>query len=233
MIPIPLPPMPSPSPRHLLAAILALIALCAASAAAAPQLTPAALAALRSLAADPLRATLAFAAIYHAASLLLLPPTPLVIAGGALWGLARGALIVHLISLSADLLAFLIARHLLARPLRARLASPALDRLDRLMHHDGLRVVALLRWCPIVPYSLMNYLLGLTAVPTSTYLWATALATIPNTLALVYLGALASPDTRPADDPRLLILGAVGAAISVVGLTRYARTALADAERAP
>lgn len=171
-----------------------------------------------------------YSLLYVLSALLLAPATIPTLIAGWIWGLGWGALLVHLVGMVADTIPFLLARRY-----RARLAAPgrrggALQAFDRALERDGFVLVCLLRWFPLAPFNLMNYLLGLSRVSTRDYLLATFLACIPNTLIFVYLGT-AIPRLRDAgagmwSQPAVVAALSALCLISLIGLGRAARAAL-------
>jgi len=132
----------------------------------------------------------AFALVYMAAALLFVPGSVLTIAAGALFGLGWGTVVASAASTGAAASAFLIARYLA----RARIeemaeAHETFGAIDRAIREKGWKVVALLRLNPVVPFSLSNYLYGLTAVGFWPYLLASWAAMLPGTVLYVSLGA--------------------------------------------
>jgi uncharacterized membrane protein YdjX (TVP38/TMEM64 family) len=91
--------------------------------------------------------------------------------------------------------------------------------------------VVLLRLSPLVPFSLSNYLYGLTAVPFGPYVAASWAAMIPATLLYVSLGAagrsLGEHRARSPWEWALLGVGIAATAAATVILTRMARRELA------
>ncbi len=130
-----------------------------------------------------------FALIYIVATLLLLPATVLNIAAGALFGLAWGVGVVMASSMTAALLAFLIARHVLRERITRHYThrgKPAA--IDRALRGEGWKAVALLRLSPIVPFAVKNYLFGVSRVRMRDYLIGTFFGKLPGTLILTALG---------------------------------------------
>lgn len=169
-----------------------------------------------------------FAVLYIVSALLLVPSTILTLAAGSIWGWLWGGILLHIISVIADFLAFLIAKKYLYQWIENRYSArfgKRLERIDRALIKDGFYLAVLIRWFPILPTNLINYLLGLTSISTKDYFWSTALATIPNSFAFVYLGALTTETSRASigSDPLLLIMGFFLSTLSIAGLMLYAR----------
>ncbi|HEY3119435.1 MAG TPA: TVP38/TMEM64 family protein [Vicinamibacteria bacterium] len=135
----------------------------------------------------------AYTAVYVVSALLFVPGSVLTIGAGLLFGLAWGTVLVSIASTTAAALAFLIARYV-ARGRVQRLAerNPKFGALDRAVAEQGWKVVALLRLSPLIPFSLSNYLYGLTPVRFGSYVLTSWIAMLPGTFLYVYLGAAGS-----------------------------------------
>jgi uncharacterized membrane protein YdjX (TVP38/TMEM64 family) len=174
---------------------------------------------------------LLFAVVYVVAALLFVPGSVLTIAAGLLFGLGWGTLVVSVGSTTAAALAFLIARHL-ARPSVEQLARrhETFGAIDRAIRDRGWKVVVLLRLSPVVPFSLSNYLYGLTAVRFRHYILASWAGMLPGTVLYVYLGAAgraaAGGGGRTPAEWALLVAGLVATVAVTVLLTRAARREL-------
>jgi uncharacterized membrane protein YdjX (TVP38/TMEM64 family) len=128
--------------------------------------------------------------VYVAGALLFVPGALLTIGAGLVFGVAWGTVIVSLASTTTAALAFLIARHL-ARERVAEMArgNEKFEAIDRAIAEKGWKVVALLRLSPVIPFSLSNYLYGLTRVRFAPYLVTSWVAMLPGTILYVWLGA--------------------------------------------
>jgi uncharacterized membrane protein YdjX (TVP38/TMEM64 family) len=185
-------------------------------------------------------APLVFAAVYLAATVLLVPGSLLTLAGGALFGVLRGTVIVLVAATLGASAAFLIARYLARERVARRVQrDERFAAIDRAIGASGLKIVVLLRLSPVVPFNLLNYALGITSVRFVDYLIGCA-AMLPGTLLYVYYGrvigdiAALAAGARPARGPSYYIFLGVGllATILVTALlTRLARRELA--RRAP
>ena len=181
---------------------------------------------------------LVFGLAYVVAGLLFVPGAALTLAAGALFGLLAGTITVSLASTTTAALAFLIARHGARRQV-ADLArrSPRFAAIDQAIGTGGWRIVALLRLSPAVPFSLGNYLYGITAVRFWPYVLASWAFMLPGTFLYVYIGHLGVTGVAAAADRSsaasfgriaLLIVG-LAATVSVTAyVTRLARRALAN-----
>jgi uncharacterized membrane protein YdjX (TVP38/TMEM64 family) len=95
----------------------------------------------------------------------------------------------------------------------------------------GWKVVLLLRLSPVVPFSISNYLYGLTAVPFVPYVFASWAGMLPGTLLYVYLGVVGTAAAgggggrRPAEWA-LLAAGLLATVVVTVWVGRAARREL-------
>ena len=64
------------------------------------------------------------------------------------------------------------------------------------MGRDAWRIVLLARLSPIIPFTALNYALGLTPVPLSTYAAASWIGMLPGTILYVYIGSIARAATQ-------------------------------------
>lgn len=193
---------------------------------------------------DALRGTIAglgvwapfvFGLFYVAASLLLVPASALTLAAGAFFGLGLGTLVVSLASTTAAGLAFLIARYLARERITSKIQhSPRFDAIDRAVSEGGWKIVALLRLSPAVPFTLQNYLYGLTGIRFWSYLLTSWLAMLPGTFLYIYLGhigragveAASGERTRTPAEWAMMGVGFVATIVATVYITGLARKAL-------
>lgn len=181
---------------------------------------------------------LVFIAAYGLAAVALFPAVALTLAAGALFGLVKGVLYVMIGATFGAALAFLTGRHIARRFVEHMLERyPRLVAIDRAVESQGLRLVFLLRLSPAVPYTLLNYALGLSRVRFRDYIAGT-LGMLPVVTMYVYSGKvagdLASLATGTAT-PRgvayysLLALGLATTVAVTIVITRIARRAIDEA----
>lgn len=182
-----------------------------------------------------------YIALYIGATVLMVPGLVLTLAGGALFGLAKGIAWVFIGAVFGSGASFLVGRYLARGAIESRIASnPRFDAIDRAVGADGLRMVFLLRLSPVFPFAFLNYALGLTRVRFRDYMIA-AVGMLPGTVLYVYYGALIGDVARVAGGVSKE-RGPVEWALMVVGLlatfavtwvvTRRARAAIAEVEAA-
>jgi uncharacterized membrane protein YdjX (TVP38/TMEM64 family) len=181
-------------------------------------------------------APLVFALGYAAAVVAFVPGSALTLAAGAIFGVAEGTVTVFVAAVLGSCAAFLIARYFARGAVERRLAGSAqFAAIDRAIGREGRKIAFLLRLSPAIPFTLLNYALGLTRVRFVDYLVA-SLGMIPGTLLYVYLGSLAGDAASAsagggAAAGRTLVkaLGLLATAAVTVYVTVLARRALREA----
>lgn len=174
--------------------------------------------------------------IYVVAVLLLVPGSILTLLAGATYGLVLGTIIVWFAATIAAALAFLIARHIAREKVRSYVErSPRLTAVDEAIGEQGWKIVALLRLSPVVPFSLQNYLYGVTAIRFWPYVLATWLAMLPGTFLYVYIGSLgktaAAGGEISAAEWTARGVGLIATLVATFYLARVARKAIARRTR--
>ena len=175
------------------------------------------------------RGVLVFAAVYVACALLFGPAWLVTLAIGLAYGFARGLLLVSAVSTVGAALAFLIARHLVRRRVEELVRRrPALAAVDRAIARHGWKIVFLLRLSAVVPYTLSNYVYGITAIRFGPYLLASWIGMLPVTAVYVSIGAagraaIAAPVQPSAWRWAILVAGVLltlGVAIFIARISR-------------
>ncbi len=130
----------------------------------------------------------AYLVIYVVAVALSFPgAVVLTLAGGALFGLVWGTLLVSFASSIGALLAFLGARFLLRDSVRRRF-GPRLQDIDRGLQRDGAMYLFSLRLVPLVPFFVINLAMGLTGIRAWTFYWVSQLGMLAGTVVYVLAG---------------------------------------------
>ncbi|WGH78985.1 TVP38/TMEM64 family protein [Jannaschia ovalis] len=160
-------------------------------------------------------AWLAFVAIYVLVVILPLPAAAMSVVGGLVFGW-WGFPLSMLGSILGAVPPYWIGRIWLHGPVRRRLGGPRVNAADRALAQRPFVFVTLLRLTPILPFTLQNWLLGLTSVGFWPYVWATLLGLAPGTLGMVWIGELgglaaarAAPETLAIASAGLILFGGV------------------------
>ncbi len=136
----------------------------------------------------PVLAIVAYAMLYIAVTGLSLPgATVLSLAGGAVFGLLPGLLMVSFASSIGATLAFLAARFLLRDWVKSRFIN-RFQAIDEGVSRDGGFYLFSLRLVPLFPFFMINLAMGLTPIKTSTFYWVSQLGMLPGTLVYVNAG---------------------------------------------
>ena len=167
-------------------------------------------------------AVLFYILIYITAIALNLPGgAVLTIAGGFLFGTLPAVLYVNVGASAGAFLAFLSARYLLGERLQQSYAAQ-LDKFNREMDRNGARYLLTLRLIPVFPFFVVNFLCGLTRVPSATFLWTTALGIIPGTAVYAFAGSRLETVRSPGDilSPQVLVAFGVLAIFTLIPVLR-------------
>jgi pyruvate/2-oxoglutarate dehydrogenase complex dihydrolipoamide dehydrogenase (E3) component/uncharacterized membrane protein YdjX (TVP38/TMEM64 family) len=136
----------------------------------------------------PLVVVGAYALLYVVVFALALPVgAVLTLAGGALFGIWVGTLVVSFASSIGAALAFLASRYLLGDSVRARLGA-RLAEVDQGIAKDGALYLFTLRLIPAIPPAAINLLFGLTKMRTWTFYWVSQVGMFAGTIVYVNAG---------------------------------------------
>jgi pyruvate/2-oxoglutarate dehydrogenase complex dihydrolipoamide dehydrogenase (E3) component/uncharacterized membrane protein YdjX (TVP38/TMEM64 family) len=139
-------------------------------------------------AAHPLIAAAAFVAAYVAVAALSLPgATLMTLAAGALFGLPVGIVLASFASSIGATLAFVASRFVLRDWVQARWGD-RLKTIDEGIRRDGAFYLFALRLLLLIPFFVVNLVMGLTAIRARTFYWVSQIGMLPATLLYVYAG---------------------------------------------
>jgi uncharacterized membrane protein YdjX (TVP38/TMEM64 family) len=131
-----------------------------------------------------------FACAHVVATVLWFPGSVLVIAGGAVFGVFWGTVWSVLGATVGALVAFWLSRYLLKGWVERRFRHhPLLRRMNHTVHQQSLRCVFAIRFMPISPFTIINFVFGITPIALKPYLVGTFLGIIPGTLMYSWVGA--------------------------------------------
>jgi uncharacterized membrane protein YdjX (TVP38/TMEM64 family) len=163
---------------------------------------------------QPLATAALFFGVYVAATAVSIPGAViLTLAAGAMFGLGLGLVLVSFASSLGALLAFLVARYLLRDALQARFGK-ALAPINDGVRQDGTVYLLTLRLVPVLPFWLINLLMGLTPMGVARFYVVSQLGMLAATAVYVNAGTQLAAIQSPGDilSPGLL------ASFALVGL---------------
>jgi uncharacterized membrane protein YdjX (TVP38/TMEM64 family) len=134
---------------------------------------------------------MAWVAMVLGLALILLTPVPRTATSvflGVVVGFGPGLVVALAGGLLGALAAFAVSR-MLGRVAAVRLAGSRLSRVDRFVAERGFTGVLVGRLLPVVPFVVLSYGAGLTAIRPAPYALATAIGLVPGTVAQVGVGA--------------------------------------------
>lgn len=148
---------------------------------------------LRTLHAEqPVAFSAALFMLFTLMSALALPGcSVLALAAGLCLGWLPGTLLVVLASSVGATLSFLAARHLWRDGVRRRWGH-RLARVEDGLARDGAFYLFTLRVAPVIPYALINPLMGLSAMPTRQFFSVSVVGMLAGSAAYVYAGTTLS-----------------------------------------
>ncbi|MGE3106491.1 MAG: FAD-dependent oxidoreductase [Lysobacterales bacterium] len=147
----------------------------------------------------PLLAMATFFVGYVLATTLFLPGTViLTIASGVLFGWLRGTLLVSFASTLGATLAFWASRYLF-RDLVERRFGDRLAAVDAGIRAQGAYYLFSLRLIPLIPFFLVNPLMGLTRMRTGVYVLVSQLGMLPVSATFVLAGTQLAAISTPRD----------------------------------
>ncbi len=129
-----------------------------------------------------------YSAIYILVTSLSLPGAAVMtLAGGALFGLYTGTVVVSFASSIGATLACFVSRYLLRDWVRKRFGDKT-TAVTRGIEQEGAFYLFTLRLIPIFPFWLINLLMGLTNMPLRTFYWVSQTGMLPATIVYVNAG---------------------------------------------
>lgn len=136
----------------------------------------------------PVASATAYFVFYVAVTALSLPgATVMTLAGGALFGVLFGTVLVSFASTVGATAAFLVARGLFRDRIKQRLPD-RWQAVERGVNQDGAFYLFALRLVPVFPFFVINLLMGLTPLRTVTFYWVSQVGMLPATVVYVNAG---------------------------------------------
>ncbi|MBM79481.1 MAG: TVP38/TMEM64 family protein [Planctomycetaceae bacterium] len=155
------------------------------------------------------------ALVYGGAFLLYVTVTAFSLPGAAVmtlaigwyFGFARGLVLVSFASTIGATLAFLLSRYLLRDSIQAQFGDK-LVAFNEALERDGAFYLFNLRLIPVVPFFVINVVMGLTPIRVWTYYWVSQIGMLAGTAVFVYAGSTISLEELAKDgysNPEMLV----------------------------
>ncbi len=113
--------------------------------------------------------------------------TVLTIVGGGIFGIFVGTIVVSFASSIGATFAMLISRYL-ARKWVQKKFSKEMQKINHRINMEGIYYLIFLRLLPLIPFFVVNLVMGLTSVRTVTFFWVSQLGMLPATIVYVNAG---------------------------------------------
>ncbi|HEY5897654.1 MAG TPA: FAD-dependent oxidoreductase [Burkholderiales bacterium] len=178
--------------------------------------------------AHPLATAAAYFALYVAVTGLSVPgATVLTLAGGAVFGLLWGTLLVSFASSIGATLAFLASRFVLRDWVKQRFATQ-LEAVDRGIEKEGAFYLFTLRLVPAIPFFVINLVMGVTAMRARTFYAVSQLGMLAATLVYVNAGT----QLARIDSPLGILSPALIGALVLLGILPLVAKKIVDGVKA-
>jgi uncharacterized membrane protein YdjX (TVP38/TMEM64 family) len=162
-----------------------------------------------------------FVLFFTLATSLGFPGNVLSVAAGAVFGLVWGTVWSVIGATLGATGAFWLARNSLRQWVERRFGHhPMLQRLNQAIAHTPLNFVMAVRFTPLSPFSLVNFLFGLTPVNLKTYVMGTFLGIIPLSFTYSWLGVAGKQALNGGDRLPLVLALSVLSLLSLLPVLR-------------
>lgn len=121
---------------------------------------------------------------YAFLDIFFIPTQALSVIAVLLWGWIKGGTVELFAATVGAIFPYLIARGTLRESITARLSHH--EKTARVLEREGFTLLLILRVVPIIPYTILNYVAGLSSLPLWRYLAATFLGMIPSVFIFAY-----------------------------------------------
>ena len=181
-----------------------------------------------------------FIIIYSIWVTLLLPGVWASMLAGSLYGTWIGTIVVFTGAFIGAQISFLLARALMREWIEDRLSSSSkFESVRQAVSRQGLKLIILTRLSPAFPFSLLNFVYGLSEVKLIDYSIG-LIAILPGSIVFCGLGSIAGDMASFQDvlinsnneltSQALRIVGIITTILSVLIVTRVAKKAIQDSE---
>jgi uncharacterized membrane protein YdjX (TVP38/TMEM64 family) len=163
---------------------------------------------------------------------------------GPVAGLLVGSISVLIGAYIGAMVAFLLARYAFRSTVDAWASRYKwVGAFDSALTEKGLSITLLLRFSPLIPFSVFNYIMGVTGLSTREYIIGTVIGIIPGTVAFVFVGGavamvakdgMAMMGTSCAGEEEdvvttiILVVGSIATIVATGLVTHFARKKLKE-----
>ena len=134
-------------------------------------------------------APVVFVAVYAAAVVAFLPATPLTLLSGLVFGAVWGTLWAWVGATLGATLALLVGRYAARGLVESwKVDNKRVKKLDEGVEKHGWRMLLITRLVPVFPFSLQNYVYGLTKIRLGTYVLVTGICIVPGVIVYSFAG---------------------------------------------
>jgi uncharacterized membrane protein YdjX (TVP38/TMEM64 family) len=169
-------------------------------------------------------ATVLFVGLHTVATMIGFPAVMLTILGGFWFGLFWGSLWSTIGATLGAVGAFFLARSLLHDWIQHRFEHhPLLVKFNQATAHNPLSFILTVRFVPISPFTVMNFLFGLTKISGWVYTLGTFVGILPWVVTYTWVGVAGQQTLRGGSPIPLVIAGSLLTLVSGVPLLRRKR----------
>lgn len=131
-----------------------------------------------------------FISVYILAGITMIPISPLTMFASSLFPFHTALLYIVIGNMLGACVPFGISKKFGETRVHAYIHKkyPHVDKFDHYLQKNGLIPVIMARFVPFLPYSVFNYMIGLTKVPFHTYILGTFIGMLPMSTLYLYLG---------------------------------------------
>ncbi|MCT4612178.1 MAG: TVP38/TMEM64 family protein [Clostridia bacterium] len=106
---------------------------------------------------------------------------------GMLFGIVRGTMYINIGATLGGSILFLIVRYLVGKDVQ-RKYNKQFEKFNREFEENGVLYMLSARLMPVMPYTLINLISGLTKVKLKDFIWTTSIGILPMNIMYVFIG---------------------------------------------
>jgi uncharacterized membrane protein YdjX (TVP38/TMEM64 family) len=149
--------------------------------------------------ANPVLMLLQYCLVYFFVVALSIPgATLLTLGGAAVFGFWKTLIMVSFVSTAGSALAFLLSRYLFRNVVEKTFGRFFVS-INKGIEENGISYLFALRLMALIPFFVLNLVMGLTQMPLWSFVWVSQLGMLPGTALYVYAGTTLSKITSLQD----------------------------------